>query len=1120
MSNDTKKPVYWRSFEELAQTEDWQTLASQEFEHGASVEPMSGQTRRHFLGVMGASMAMTGLAGCVRRPEETIMPYTNMPEHVLPGVPSHYATSTHIGGDVIGLLIESNDGRPTKVEGNPVHPSSRGALTEGSGGTGTAHQAMILELYDPQRLRYPSKDGKLPITWEAVSAKVAALATAVTKSGGKGTVILSEANPSPTLARVRGEMLGRAGRSGGSIPQAKWYTFEPISYDNQREGLSYAFGSPMRAIPHLANARFIMSIGSDFLGTEHGSVAASADWARNRSVGEVQSGKDKAGNETWTNATLNVNMNRLYVAESVMSLTGSNADHRVRLTSAQMDAYGAQVASAMEEINGVKIPADLKASIQTKLKTKLPEQAIKMARAFAMDIQNTVLEDGEGAAILVGRSQSPFLHNLAAFLNHPNTTKLYPCVRYYPDFARPKFVARGEEDKGDFGNLKALTDALNNGQVENLIILGGNPVYHAPTELGFAAAMKKAKNVIVLSDQATETTRLASLTIPRAHFLEAWGDTTSSTADSAIQQPIIHPLHGAWSDLELLLRLQGAKPDGYEAVRTTWMARFDEKEEGKEDHWARCLADGLNTLDKDRPAALDQKQLYLGIGALAKASTSLVEPTQDSLDLIILPDPNIGDGRFATNSILQEAPDPLTKVCWDNTLLMSPATASALKIEKPSQIGHTATERVELTAKVNGKEVTLDMPVWILPGMADNTLAVYLGYGREFDSYLPYHDAGVIGVSVVPFRTVGSPDLIQGVKVKKTARMYPIACVQRYGSQTESDAPNAKRRPLVRETTVDDFKLNPEFAKEGIIHHGHYPEKTVGKGTNQKKVDFLVAHPPAKALHDAPAIGADYSRGYQWAMVIDLNKCTGCNSCLVACMTENNVPAVGKDQVRKGREMHWLRMDRYFVGSEDEPAVVHQPMACGQCEQAPCENVCPVQATAHSPDGINDMAYNRCIGTRYCSNNCPFKVRRFNFFNYASSSSAWQGLKIRNDKIVDVENEDQLLFMTRNPDVSVRFRGVMEKCNYCYQRVNRGKVDAKLAANERDAELVIANIKPACQQVCSSDCITFGDKNNPKSEVSKARSNPRNYQLLTELNLHTRTSYLGKVRNPSPHMKG
>lgn len=403
--------------------------------------------------------------------------------------------------------------------------------------------------------------------------------------------------------------------------------------------------------------------------------------------------------------------------------------------------------------------------------------------------------------------------------------------------------------------------------------------------------------------------------------------------------------------------------------------------------------------------------------------------------------------------------------------------------------------------------------------MADNTLAITLGYGRDFDSYLPYHDAGIIGVSAVPFRSVASPDLVQGVKLKRTNRMYPIACVQRFNSQTP-DSGGFAQRPLVRETTVDGFKADPNFAVAGIIEHGHYPQKTVGKGANQKKVDYLVAHPPAEALHDVPHKGADYSRGYQWAMVVDLNKCTGCNACLVACVTENNIPSVGKNEVRRGREMHWMRMDRYFVGSEDDPAVVHQPMSCSQCEMAPCENVCPVQATAHSPEGLNDMAYNRCIGTRYCANNCPFKVRRFNFFNYSNSSSAWQGLKIRNDKIVDVKTEDQLLHMTRNPDVSVRFRGVMEKCTYCVQRINRAKIEAKHAENERAAAAVIANISPACQDVCATDCITFGDKNNPKSAVSQARSNPRNYALLSELNLRTRTTYLGKVRNPSPNMKG
>jgi molybdopterin-containing oxidoreductase family iron-sulfur binding subunit len=515
---------------------------------------------------------------------------------------------------------------------------------------------------------------------------------------------------------------------------------------------------------------------------------------------------------------------------------------------------------------------------------------------------------------------------------------------------------------------------------------------------------------------------------------------------------------------------------------------------------------------------LSDKQAYQGMGARAARAGKLKAPSEGQLDLIVVPDSNVYDGRFATNSVLQEAPDPITKLTWDNAVLMSPATAKAIGVEKPSQIGHTAIERIEVTANVDGVDVTVDAPAWIVPGMADNTLAIAMGYGREFDSYLPYHDAGIIGVSATGFQSVGSPSLAQGVTVKRTGRMYPMACVQRFDSQTP-DQGGYDQRPHVRETTVDGFLEDPLFAAAGIIEHGHYPKKTVGEGETQKKIDYVVAHPPTKTLHAPPARGADYTSGHQWAMVVDLNKCTGCNACLVACVAENNIPSVGKNEVRNGRELHWLRMDRYFVGDENDPAVVHQPILCSHCETAPCENVCPVGATTHGPEGTNDMAYNRCIGTRYCANNCPFKVRRFNFYNYASSSSAWEGLKIRNDQVVDVNTEDQLLFMTRNLDVSVRFRGVMEKCTYCIQRINRAKITSKQAGDTAKSKRIIDGIKTACQQVCASDSITFGDKNDPGSAVSKLRSNPRNYALLTELNLRPRTTYLGKVRNPSPNMK-
>ena len=399
---------------------------------------------------------------------------------------------------------------------------------------------------------------------------------------------------------------------------------------------------------------------------------------------------------------------------------------------------------------------------------------------------------------------------------------------------------------------------------------------------------------------------------------------------------------------------------------------------------------------------------------------------------------------------------------------------------------------------------------------ADNTLALAMGYGREFDSYLPYHDKGLIGVSASSLRSISSPHLIQGVSVKRTGSQYPMACVQRFDSQTPDQA-GYSQRPLVRETTVDGFVKDPLFAAAGIIEHGHYPSKTVGTGADQKKLDYVVAHPPTETLHAPPAKGADYTQGFQWAMVVDLNKCTGCNACLVACVAENNIPAVGKNEVRHGRELHWLRMDRYYVGDESDPAVVHQPILCSQCETAPCENVCPVGASSHSPEGLNDMAYNRCIGTRYCSNNCPFKVRRFNFYNYSSSSSSWEGLKIRDDSVVDVNTEDQLMFMTRNPDVSVRFRGVMEKCTYCTQRIQEAKMVAKRKGEDPRA-LPDGAITPACAQTCATGAVSFGNINDPKSKVAQMKSVDRNYELLKELNIRPRTSYLAKVRNRNPEL--
>jgi molybdopterin-containing oxidoreductase family iron-sulfur binding subunit len=1133
MSIQDNERRYWQDLSEIDPSSPANAKAEDEFASDLESGEMDGQTRRHFMGIMAASTAMAGMAGCIRRPVENIMPYSKMPEDVLPGTPNKYATTTHIAGDVIGLVVESNDGRPTLIGGNVEHPTSRG-------GTSGFHQAMVVDLYDPKRAKTPLK-GKVPATWEAAGKFLTEHFKQ--RAGGRGLHILSQANPSWTFKSLAERATLERYR------EAQWYTYEPVSNENERAGLKVAFGKPKRAVYSLNHARCILALDSDFMGVDSGSVAMTADWAELRDPDKYRG-----------------RMSRLYSVEPILSLTGSNADHRLRLSHSDVEAFAFQLAVELRK-DGKSIPADL-ASIAEKRAAGLSEQAKTFAAAVAKDLAKSEPRVGQAyhGVVVAGPRQSALVHNLVAAINAALDAYAGP-VNYFEDGSRgPKNAM----DRGDNGNLVALTKALNAGQVETLVIMGANPVYTAPGDLKFAAALKKAKTIICLSDYPDETNKYAHWTIPRAHFLEVWGDTVDLQGFGAIQQPLIEPLHGSWSDIEFLARILTDEPkvDGYSQVRKYWTFQAKGRTPGLTDAkfekmWRKWLHDGrmekplLGTMTTD-------KQTHRGAGRLIQATPMVGKASEKSLDVIFMTSYSTYDGRFANNSLLHECPDPITKLAWDNAALMSPTTARALNIPPSSQIGKTETSRV--TLEVNGQAI--DTAAWIVPGMADNTIAIEIGYGRDFKGYLPYHDNGLVGFDVNGLRTAKSPSIGRGGSLAKKGGMYPIACLQRFGQQTPGFGYG--KRPLVREASLAQYAKDPAFAQDGDIIHCYEGMKdrpdecddgkggTVRGGVFQKKTvdgkeaDFVVGYPgggnrpgmgiPAnsKQINDGPSQGATYLSPtdyaalikkdpskidktyspYQWGMNIDLNRCNGCNACVIACDIENNVPMVGKDEARYGREMHWMRMDRYFVGDENDPEVVHQPISCQMCETAPCENVCPVQATAHSPEGLNDMAYNRCIGTRYCANNCPFKVRRFNFYNYTNSSSSWDGFKIRGANRIDPNKDDELFQMVRNPDVSVRFRGVMEKCTYCVQRINRGKRAAKMAGSDtQKARDIIRDISPACKDVCACNAITFGDMNDPQeTPFNERRKRDRNYQLLTELNLRPRTTYLGKVRNTNPEL--
>ena len=602
------------------------------------------------------------------------------------------------------------------------------------------------------------------------------------------------------------------------------------------------------------------------------------------------------------------------------------------------------------------------------------------------------------------------------------------------------FAETGTGEIGDGQNpqpLRELAAEMDEGRVETLVILGGNPVYNASADLDFAAKLEKVASTIHLGLERDETAVLCQWRLPEAHYLESWGDGRAHDGTVTLQQPLIQPFYEGMSAAEVLAMVSGY-PDqrGYDIVRNYWLSKWDSA--SGEKTWRRCLHDGLSP-DTAYPTAALPKLDAKAVRAALQATPA----NSDGIEVGFYPDSGVYDGRFANNGWLQEAPDPMTKLTWDNAALMSAATARTLDVEQGDVV----------SIEADGRETT--MPVFIQAGHADRSISLALGYGRT--------QCGRVGQGVggnaYLIRTAEGAGFLQGARVRKTGRKHVLASTQEHQSM--------EGRPLVREATLEDYAEHPNFATEAV------------------------EHPPLLSLYEEPS----YDQGYQWGMAIDLNSCVGCNACLVACQSENNIPVVGKDEVLRGREMHWIRLDRYYAGDPEDPQAVRQPVNCQQCENAPCENVCPVAATAHSPEGLNDMAYNRCVGTRYCANNCPYKVRRFNFFDFSEG-------------LAEVQK------MAFNPNVTVRVRGVMEKCTYCVQRIQEKKITARTEGRSiEDGE-----IKTACQQTCPAEAIVFSDINDSESRVSKLKGQNRDYAMLGELNTKPRTTYLAKLRNPNPEL--
>ncbi len=1009
----------WKSLDELANAPELKEFVNFEFPEGADVLG-ADISRRRFLQVMGAGMAFAGVTGCkgIRRPEINILPYNKMPESLVPGVPQFYATTLALGGDAIGLLVEAHEGRPTKIEGNPSHPASLGA-------TSRQHQASILDLYNPERSQVPLKDGRAS-TWDAFWKEANPLFASLKQNGGEGLCFLSGYTASPSFREMRDY-------AAQTFPKAKWFVYEPVNRDNALQGLHALTGQAVEPLYHFDRASRVLSIDCDFLDSEPFHVAYARAFAQSRNPDLGRDG-----------------MSRLYVVESQFSLTGGSADHRLRLKPSAIPFMLVALAKELQaqglNLSGVDVKS-------------LDSSPVNASEAWIKALATDLMQHQGRCILAVGKHQSPAVQGLAHALNIAlgnagKTVEFQPSVVHALNAADPKGAPENSIE-----SLRALGKELDAGKVETLVILDANAAYAAPADLGFGAQLAKAKTSIHLGLEADDTGALCSWHLPMSHYLETWGDALAYDGTSSIAQPLISPLYDTMDASELLAAISGyAQKKSHAIVQATWMKR--QGGAGFDKAWRKWLHDGI--VSASTPAAHVSTSAS-GLEGLLKSLPSSAQ----GIEVILREHPNLGDGRFANNAWLLEVPDPMTKLTWDNAVLMSPSLAEKTGVRHElldndntgsTMQGYRHRPMVRIT--VNGQ--SLEAVAWILPGMAEDTVLLHLGFGRM-------HVGAVgegAGFNAYTLMTAASPFAPGSASLEKLARVYPVACTQDHWSMGG--------RPIVRDGKLEEYLDNPsEYASEEKWNE----------------------HPPEESLWDDKKRGDfDFSKGMQWGMAIDLNSCTGCNACMIACQSENNIPTVGKEQVMLGRDMHWIRLDRYFTGDIDDPELEFQPMTCQQCENAPCEEVCPVGATVHSHEGLNDMVYNRCVGTRYCSNNCPYKVRRFNFFNY-------------NNGFAETEK------MRFNPDVTLRFRGVMEKCTYCVQRINRARIDNK---NEGREAIPDGGVTPACGQACPSQAIVFGDINDPKSRVAKLKKHPRNYGVLRDLNTKPRTSYLARVRNPNP----
>ncbi|MEO0508740.1 MAG: TAT-variant-translocated molybdopterin oxidoreductase [Verrucomicrobiota bacterium] len=1073
-------PHYWKSLDDLAETPAFHEWVEREFPAGAS--EMEGVNRRQFMKVMAASFGLAGLgmAGC-RRPEQTILPYSQQPENLIPGVPVYYTTSMPRAQGNMPVIAETHMGRPTKVEGNPSYKPYNGA-------TDVYTQASILDLYDPDRATKSRKRGAV-VSDIAVRDMLAELSATHAVDGGEGLLFLAEPSTSPSRARLAASIKAK-------LPKATWTEYAPLSYAAPEKAAEKVFGKPLRSMPKFEKAKRVLSIDSDFLHSGPASLQYARGFAKTRRV------------ENSEEAT---KMNRLYSVESGMTSTGAMGDHRLRLSSSQMGAFTAKIALAL----GIALPS----------KAQSAADSLSVDSKWIEECAADLKEYAGKALVIAGEHLPESVHALVIAINAELKAPI--------DYLEVPAAAAG---------IDVAAARLQEG-VKTLVVLGGNPVYDAPADLGFKALMNKADESIHLSYSYNETSAEADTLIAQSHYLESWGDGRTYDGTLVPVQPMIEPLFPAFCELEVLARIADEEVmDPYAIANATFLA------EGGVDY-NKFLSDGLLP-NSGYVKGSNQVNASAVASALVIDELNAFQLSSDSLEVRFEPSSHGYDGRYANNGWMMEAPDSMTKLTWDNAILISPRLAKELQKEQGVQIfpglslmsnsesalggffeaakGQQQTNKAQFK---RGKEeavvaeLTLDgrtikAPIHVVPGMANYTIILPLGLGRT--------EVGRVGKGVgfdaYKLRTSTGMACALGAALKLTKETYRLANTQEHWSM--------EGRAIVREATAKYYKEHSDFAnKMGVESHA-----PPNYGKDEKKSEAYKAletprggssyeHPDHKGAPPNVNIWKGHEDKFphtqQWGMAIDMNTCTGCTACVVACQSENNIPIVGKDQVLRGREMHWMRMDRYFSAEKAEPSEIPEDVqvsfmgvSCMHCENAPCESVCPVNATVHDRQGLNTMAYNRCVGTRYCANNCPYKVRRFNFFdwNKRQPGDFYKGPFGKVD-------EPELEKMRANPNVTVRMRGVMEKCTYCTQRIEAAKIDQKSKAGaSADIHVPDGKIKTACQQVCPTDAITFGDVADPNSEVSKMKASDRNYSVLGYLNVRPRTTYLARLRNPNPKM--